>query len=153
MRKTVSLFAAAALAAGIALFGAGGPAAAAAASQIVFYNTQYDAPGTDTRTNAHLNLEWISIINNGTAGVQLRGWTIRDKANHVFTFGTTTIPAKTRLLVHTGRGTPVPNHRYYNSGNYIWNNTGDTAYLRNAAGTPMDSCSWGSVSGRSVAPC
>ncbi|MFE9691992.1 hypothetical protein [Micromonospora sp. NPDC005806] len=27
---------------------------------------------------------------------------------------------------------------------YIWNNTGDTAYLRNSAGTSIDTCSWGS---------
>ncbi len=27
---------------------------------------------------------------------------------------------------------------------HVWNNTGDTAYLRNAAGTTIDTCSWGS---------
>jgi hypothetical protein len=25
----------------------------------------------------------------------------------------------------------------------VWNNTGDTAYVRNPSGTLIDSCSWG----------
>ena len=53
MRKTASLIATAVVAAGVALFGVTGPAAAAGPA-IRFYNTQYDAPGKDTRTNAHL---------------------------------------------------------------------------------------------------
>lgn len=152
MRKTASLIATAVVAAGVALFGVTGPAAAAGPA-IRFYNTQYDAPGKDTRTNAHLNKEWISIINASSSSVQLKGWTIRDKANHVFTFGTTTIKPNTRLLLLTGKGSPVPNHRYYNSGNYIWNNDGDTAYLRNPAGATVDTCTWGYKSGRTVFAC
>lgn len=30
---------------------------------------------------------------------------------------------------------------YWGSGNYIWNNTGDTATLRNASGKTVDTCS------------
>ena len=153
MRKTVSLLVAAVVTAGVALFGATAPAAAAAGPAVRFYNTQYDAPGKDTRTNAHINKEWISIINDTSSSIQLKGWTIRDKANHKFTFGTTTIKAHTRLLLLTGKGSPVPNHRYWGSGNYIWNNDGDTAYLRNASGTLIDTCTWGYKSGRTVFTC
>jgi hypothetical protein len=153
VRKTVSLIAAAVVAAGVALFGVTGPAAAAAGPAVRFYNTQYDAPGTDTRTNAHINKEWISIINDTSSSIQLKGWTIRDKANHKFTFGTTTIKAHTRLLLLTGKGSPVPNHRYWGSGNYIWNNDGDTAYLRNPAGATVDTCTWGYKSDRTVFTC
>ena len=34
---------------------------------------------------------------------------------------------------------------YWGSRAYIWNNTGDTAYLKNSVGTLKDSCGWGSV--------
>ncbi|HET6529553.1 MAG TPA: lamin tail domain-containing protein [Actinoplanes sp.] len=46
-----------------------------------------------------------------------------------------------RVYLHTGKGTDAQ-HRYQGSGNYIWNNTGDTAYLRNAAGKTIDTCTW-----------
>jgi hypothetical protein len=152
VRRTLALFALAALTAGAALFGVSGPAAAA--PTLRFHGAQYDAPGTDTRTNSHLNQEWISLINTGSTSVQLRGWKIRDKAGHVFTFGTTTIAANGgRVWVRTGKGTPYPRNRYWGSGNYIWNNTGDTAYLRNPAGTTTDTCSWGQVSGRTWVGC
>lgn len=48
------------------------------------------------------------------------------------------------FYLHTGKGTNSPTHRYRGSGAYIWNNTGDTAYLCNSSGTLIDSCPWGS---------
>ena len=48
------------------------------------------------------------------------------------------------VYLHTGRGTNTSTHRYWGSGACIWNNTGDTAYVRNSAGTLIGSCSWGS---------
>ena len=147
MRKTLTGLAVTVVAAGAAVFGLTGPAAAA--PSLRFHGAQYDAPGTDTRTNSHLNQEWISLINTGSRSVQLKGWRIRDAAGHVFTFGTTTIAANGgRVWVRTGKGTPYPRNRYCGSGNYIWNNTGDTAHLRNPAGGLHDTCSWGQQSGR-----
>lgn len=44
-----------------------------------------------------------------------------------------------------GRGTNDSNERFWGQSWYIWNNTGDTAYLRTPGGTLYDSCSWGST--------
>ena len=38
------------------------------------------------------------------------------------------------MTVHTGKGTASSTHRYYNKTWYVWNNTGDAAYLRDAQG-------------------
>jgi hypothetical protein len=46
------------------------------------------------------------------------------------------------VTVHTGRGSATSTHRYYNKTWYVWNNTGDTAYLKNASGTTVDTCAW-----------
>jgi hypothetical protein len=54
------------------------------------------------------------------------------------------------MYVHTGSGTnfkPNTQHVYWKSGNYIWNNTGDTATLRSSSGRVYDACSWGTGSG------
>jgi hypothetical protein len=32
--------------------------------------------------------------------------------------------------------------RYWGVSWYVWNNGGDSAYLRNSSGTSIDSCSW-----------
>lgn len=126
----------------------------AATPSLRFHGAQYDSPGKDTRTNASLNAEWISLVNSGTRAVNLNGYTIRDKAGHVYKFGSFVIPAKGgRVWLHTGSGRNDWNDRYWFSRNYIWNNTGDTAYLRNASGRTVDTCSWGYKSGRTWVAC
>ncbi len=121
--------------------------AAQAASPLQFGRIYYDSPGSDTRTNTSLNAEW-AIVKNVTGVTRcLTGWTVRDAAGHIYKFGTFCLGAYKNVYLHTGHGTNTAAHRYWNSGNYIWNNTGDRAYLRTAAGTLMDSCAWSSIGG------
>lgn len=152
MRKTVSIIAAAAIAIGAAA--AIASPAEAATPPLRFHGAQYDSPGSDNRSATSLNNEWVSLINSGSSAVNLNHYTIRDKANHVYTFGNVTIAGHGgRLWLHTGKGTNTTTNRYWGSGNYIWNNDGDTAYLRNASGKALDSCSWGYKSGRTWIGC
>ena len=145
MRRTISILAAVTLAL-TGTLAVSGPAAAA--PSLRFHGTQYDSPGKDTRSAKSLNAEWISLVNTGSKAVNLKGYTIRDASNHVFTFGATTIAAKGgRVWVHTGKGTKTAKNVYWGSGNYVWNNTGDTAYLRTSAGKAIDSCKWGKGAG------
>ena len=108
----------------------------------------YDSPGTDTGSNSSLNAEWVRLTNTRTNTINLKGWTQRDKAGYIYTFITTHyLGAGKRVYIHTGKGTngyPDSPHRYWQRSWYVWNNTGDTAYVRNPSGTLIDSCSWGS---------
>ncbi|MEV6635178.1 lamin tail domain-containing protein [Actinoplanes sp. NPDC051470] len=115
---------------------------AAAVPQVQITRAQYDSPGADTRSAASLNAEYIQLTNTTKAPISLKGWTLRDNAAHVYSFGAFTLPARTRIIVHTGPGTSTALHRYWQSRAYIWNNDRDTATLRNAAGRPVDSCVW-----------
>ncbi|MEV6597301.1 lamin tail domain-containing protein [Actinoplanes sp. NPDC051346] len=75
-------------------------------------------------------------------------------SNHVYTFGNTSIAGNGgRLWLRTGKGTDKARTRYWGSGNYVWNNTGDTAYLRNASGKQLDTCTWKSKKGRAWVAC
>jgi hypothetical protein len=117
----------------------------AATAVMEFSKIQYNSPGTDNRSNISLNAEYVRITNNGTVNANLQNWTLRDKAGHVFKFPSVTVKPGQRLYVHTGSGTdfkPDSQHLYWKSGNYIWNNTGDTATLRSASGRVYDTCSW-----------
>jgi len=152
MRRSVSIIAAAAIAV-CAAVAAAGPAEAATPS-LRFHGAQYDSPGSDNRSATSLNNEWVSLVNSGSRSVNLNHYTIRDKSNHVYTFGNVTIAGNGgRLWLHTGKGTNTTANRYWGSGSYIWNNDGDTAYLRNASGTAVDNCSWTNKQGRTWIAC
>jgi len=109
---------------------------------IMIYKVQYDSPGSDTGSNTSLNAEFVVIKNTTRSNRVLTGWTLRDKTGYTYKFPSFTLKAGAVVTIHTGRGTASSTHRYYNRSWYVWNNTGDTAYLRNAYGTTVDTCSW-----------
>ena len=87
-------------------------------------------------------VEYVVIKNLGSTARSLTGWTVRDAQNHVYKFGTFTLGAHKSVVLRSGKGTNTSATRYWGSGYHIWNNTGDKAYLRTAAGTGMDYCVW-----------
>ncbi|MEU4217789.1 lamin tail domain-containing protein [Actinoplanes sp. NPDC026623] len=122
-------------------------AATAPAPTVQLTKVYYNSPGSDTRTTTSLNAEYIRLTNQSRATINLKGWTVRDATGHTYTFGSYNLGAGKRVYVHTGKGTngrPDAQHLYWRSGNYIWNNTGDTATLRNSAGKTAHTCKWGS---------
>ena len=100
----------------------------------------YNSPGTDTGSNSSLNAEWVRLYNTSSSKITLTNWTLRDTAGHIFKFGTYTIGAHSYVKVHTGHGSSNQTDRYWNMNWYIWNNTGDTAMLRDSSGGAVDSC-------------
>jgi hypothetical protein len=102
----------------------------------------FDSPGSDTGRNSSLVGEWASIRNTTRTTRTLTHWTLRDKSNHVFTFPTFTLRAGATVKVHSGKGTKSSTNLYYNKAWYVWNNTGDTAYLRNASGKTIHTCGY-----------
>jgi hypothetical protein len=119
--------------------------AEAATPSVTFNRIYVNSPGSDTRSNSSLNAEWVRLKNNTSKSIQLKGWTVRDKSGHVYTFGSFSLRSKKTVYVHTGKGGNTSTNRYWGSGNYIWNNTGDSATLKNKSKSTIDSCSWKSV--------
>lgn len=118
------------------------PVTAEAASAVRIYRVYYDSPGKDTGSNSSLNAEWVQIINRGTKTRQLKGWRIHDRTGYTYTFGSFKLGPKKTVKVRTGRGKNTSANRYWGRRWYVWNNTGDTAYLRRPSGSLADSCSW-----------
>jgi hypothetical protein len=122
---------------------AGTPAPAKPAGSVQLTKIQYKAKS--------LNAEWVLVTNNTGATVDLKGWTVRDAANHVYTFGSSfRLNRGGAVYVHTGKGTNGSAHRYWGRTGYIWNDGGDTAILRTAAGKTVNTCKWGAGSGVTV---
>lgn len=130
-------------AAGLVTVGLQGPAEAAPA--VRFVKAYVNSPGVDNRLNSSLNAEWIRVKNFSATRRTLTGWTIRDASGKAYKFPTFTLAAGATVTLHTGRGTNTRTDLYWRQDNYVWNNSGDTAGFRNAAGTLVDRCSWGAV--------
>ncbi|MFB9394156.1 lamin tail domain-containing protein [Streptomyces coeruleoprunus] len=121
------------------------PSTAQAAGSVHLYKIYYDSPGTDRGANSSLNAEWVQVRNTTGAAVNLRGWTLRDAAGHVYTFGAYTLAKGATVTVRTGKGTNTSTNRYWGRTWYVWNNDKDAATLKRANGTVADTCSYNST--------
>ncbi|MFH9721909.1 lamin tail domain-containing protein [Streptomyces sp. NPDC017254] len=121
------------------------PTQAQAAGSVHLYKIYYDSPGSDLRSNASLNGEYVQIRNTTGAAVNLKGWTLTDAANHKYTFGNYVLGKGKIVTVRTGRGTNTAANVYQNRGAYVWNNDRDTATLKKSNGTRIDTCSYNST--------
>lgn len=141
--STTQLFArtaAAVATAGILLVGGAVPSSAA--SPVAGFGAiQYDSPGKDTRSNASRNAEWVTVVNKTGRTLDLRNWTLTDAERHRYTFKLR-LSAYKSVRVHTGSGRDTASDVYWGSGNYVWNNTKDTATLKDARGRTVATKSW-----------
>jgi hypothetical protein len=108
---------------------------------------QYDSPGQDTGTNVSLNREWARITNHGTSRRTLTGWTVGDREGNVYRFRTFVLRSGRSVTLHTGRGRNTATDLFWGRTRYAWKNTGDTATLKNRAGTTVGTCRWGDGTG------
>lgn len=116
---------------------------AEAASPVVITRVYVNSPGSDNGSNSSLNAEYVQIKNTASTAKSLSGWTVRDESNHVYTFGTFTLKPGATVTLRSGTGTNTSTTRYWQKTWYVWNNSGgDSARLRNASGTAIDSCAW-----------
>lgn len=99
-----------------------------------------DAPGSD---NENPNGEWIEIANQGDTPVLMQGFTLKDEANHIYTFGNFTVAPGAAFRLYSGQGQDSPNALYWGLVNEsVWNNNGDEAYLRDPQGALADMFSY-----------
>jgi hypothetical protein len=124
--------------------------AAAATAPVRFGVIQYNPSGPDYRTARQLDREWVIVVNQSAKVRVLTGWTVRDADHHVYRFGSFRLKPGGSVKLHTGSGRDSGSQLYWGSGNFIWNNTGDTATLENARGVKQNSCTWGDGSGSIV---
>jgi hypothetical protein len=122
------------------------PAGASSTSGARIVAIYFDSPGSDTGSNSSLNAEWVKVKNVTSSKKTLTGWTLRDASSHVFHFPTLTLAAGATVRVHTGSGSRTSGNLYWGMGWYVWNNTGDTATLKNSSGTRVSRCSYTSSS-------
>lgn len=95
-------------------------------------NVHADAEGKE-RDN--LNDEFIVIENQGQTPLELTGWTVSDASTlDPYLFPHFTLPAKAQVTLRTGFGKNTGGDLFWGSRRPIWNNDGDTVFIRDAEG-------------------
>jgi Lamin Tail Domain len=116
--------------------------ASAAAGAIRIIKIQFNPPGPDTGSNAHLNKEWVKIRNTGNHSRSLTGWKLKESDGE-WMFINVNLPAQTSLKIHTGSGLDsFPHDRYWGLDDYIWNNDADEAAIKKRNGSLADKCNY-----------
>lgn len=112
------------------------PTATAAPTNVVIEFIMYNPDGDDVQG------EFVRLRNIGSTTATMTNWTLRDVANHVFTFPVFTLQPQATVRIWTKGGANTGNDLYWGQNQAIWNNNGDTAFLRDNNGQLIDSCSY-----------
>jgi micrococcal nuclease len=101
-----------------------------------------DAPGDD---GLNLNGEWVRFTNAGAEAIDLDGWEVADEsASHRYTFSDLRLEPRVDVTLFSGCGPDDETSRYWCvSGSAVWNNSGDTVFLRDRNGNIVASLSYG----------
>ena len=86
----------------------------------------------DDRQN--LNDEYIVVENQSQHPIDLNGWTVSDAASRRYIFSNFTLAPKAQVTLRTGLGTPTEHELFWGSRKPIWNNQGDTIFIRDSQG-------------------
>ena len=107
----------------------------AATSCIYISGARFDPAGPDA---SHLNREYVKVANRCAKMINIKGWTVRDKAGNTYTFGSLRMGSGT-IYLHTGSGKARPGHRYWGRTEPVWDNTGEKASLYRGDGSKASS--------------
>lgn len=108
------------------------PTATPTAGNVKITNIFYDGTGTAEPD------EYVEIQNEGAQAVQLQDWSLSDEGNHIFTFPAYVMQPTQICRIYTNEDHPEWCGFNYGRGDAIWNNTGDTATLRDGMGNVID---------------
>jgi hypothetical protein len=104
-------------------------AAPAVAAGVTIEHIEYNPPGAD------LLGEYVRISNRGPEPVALTGWTLSDgHARHSYTFPAFTLAPGASVQLWTKAGLDDMANLYWGQRSPVWNNDGDSGFLRDAAG-------------------
>jgi competence protein ComEC len=78
--------------------------------------------------------EYVEIQNQDRLPIQLQGWNLSDESNHRFIFPAYVMQPNQTCRIYTNEDHPEWCGFNYGSGEAIWNNSGDTATLRDGQG-------------------
>jgi Flp pilus assembly pilin Flp len=105
----------------------------------------FDCKGSSTGKHSERTDEdeCICFTSREVYAVDMTGWTVADSVDHRYTFPPFHLQAGASIRLHSARGADSESDLYWGREGHIWDDKGDTAYLRDAAGVLVDEYSYG----------
>ena len=97
---------------------------------------EYNPDGDD------LEGEYVRIKNFGDTGLDMDSWVLCDEKNSCYKFLTFTLQSQATVVVWVKEGTDTPQDVYWGNSRSVWNNGGDTAFLKDNSGTLIHRCTY-----------
>ena len=91
-------------------------------------------PDPEGKDRENLCDEYIVIENRRDTSVDLTGWTIYDEAHHRYLFPSFVLEAKAAVTLRTCLGKNTQSELFWGSRSPMWNNDGDTIFMRDSKG-------------------
>lgn len=88
--------------------------------------------------SGELEGEYVQIVNQGTETVSLDNWSLTDAIGHIYRFSAVSLGPAEGIKLWTKIGTDTKTDLYWQYIVPIWNDTGDTATLRDQYGRIVD---------------
>jgi len=85
-----------------------------------------------------LNIEKVTFRNNGTASIDMTGWTVKDEGTHIYEFDDFVLASGQSVSLRSGEGTDGQTNVYWHDDSSVWNNDGDVCFLRDDNGLLVD---------------
>jgi len=92
---------------------------------------RYNAKGKD---NENLNDEYVVLKNDCDFFIDMTGWAVKDRTANTYIFPKFGLATKKEVKICSGAGTDTETELYWNNKFPVWDNSGDTLYLRDAKG-------------------
>ncbi len=105
--------------------------AKAAEQNVVIAEVHADAEGNDWD---NLCDEYIVIQNREDISIDLTGWIVYDEAHHRYLFPNFILEARATVTLRTCLGKNSQSELFWGSRSPIWNNEGDTIFIRDSQG-------------------
>ncbi|MGH2688830.1 MAG: lamin tail domain-containing protein, partial [Actinomycetota bacterium] len=88
---------------------------------------------------SNANEEWVEVRSTASVPIALSGWTVSDVAGNTYTFKSGfSLAGGATVRLRSGTGSDTSTDLYWGIG-HVWNNSGDTAFLRNPSGATVAS--------------
>ncbi|HKZ45466.1 MAG TPA: thermonuclease family protein [archaeon] len=101
------------------------------ANCFIISNFHYNAKGND---NENLNDEYVALRNECDFPIDMSSWNVKDRTANTYIFPQLELASRSELSVFSGPGTDTETGLYWKSEFPIWDNSGDTLYLRDSKG-------------------
>jgi hypothetical protein len=76
--------------------------------------------------DSSLNSEYVVLYNPAPFPISLRGWTVRDRQGHTYTFGSVSLGRGKSLRLHSGAGRNTATDVYWGLRTGVWDDSADT---------------------------